>query len=48
MTHEYVRNIIRYGKYRSEMRPHEKILRITWVSNPATRKHLAARTWCVF
>ena len=28
--------------------PHEKLLGITWVSNPATRKDLAARTWGVF
>jgi len=28
--------------------PHEKLLGITWVSNPATRKDLAARTYGVF
>jgi len=28
--------------------PHEKLLGITWASNPATRKDLAARTWGVF
>ena len=28
--------------------PHEKLLGMTWVSNPATRKDLAARTWGVF
>jgi len=28
--------------------PHEKLLGITWVSNPATRKDLVARTWGVF
>jgi len=28
--------------------PHEKLLGITWVSNLATRKDLAARTWGVF
>ena len=28
--------------------PHEKLLGITWVSNPLTRKDLAARTWGVF
>ena len=28
--------------------PHEKLLGITWVSNPTTRKDLAARTWVVF
>ena len=27
---------------------HEKLLGITWVSNPASRKDLAARTWGVF
>ena len=27
--------------------PHEKLLGITWVPNPATRKDLAARTWDV-
>jgi len=27
---------------------HEKLLRITRVSNPAARKDLAARTWGVF
>jgi len=30
------------------VRPHEKLPGITWVSNPATRKDLAARTWGVF
>jgi len=30
------------------MKPHEKLLGITRVSNPATRKDLAARTWGVF
>ena len=29
------------------VRPHEKLPGITWVSNPATRKDLAARTWGV-
>ena len=29
-------------------RPHEKLLGMTWVSNPATRKVLTARTWGVF
>ena len=28
--------------------PHEKLLGRTWVSNPATRNDLAARTWGVF
>jgi len=28
--------------------PHEKLLGTTWVSTPATRKDLAARTWGVF
>ena len=28
--------------------PHEKLLGRTWVSNPATRKDRAARTWDVF
>ena len=28
--------------------PHEVLLAITWVSKPATRKDLAARTWGVF
>jgi len=27
--------------------PHEKLHGITWVSNPATRKDLVARTWGV-
>ena len=31
-----------------ENMPHEKLLGITWVTNPATRKDLAARTWGVF
>jgi len=28
--------------------PHEKLLEITWVSNPATNKDLGARTWGAF
>jgi len=28
--------------------PHEKLPGVTWVSNPATRKDLVARTWGVF
>jgi len=30
------------------VKPHEKLLGITWVSNPATREDMAARTWGVF
>ena len=33
---------------RKSRQPHEKLLGITWVSNPATRKDLAARTWGMF
>jgi len=32
----------------SDLSSHEKLLGITWVSNPATREDLAARTWGVF
>jgi len=45
--------IWRYERLRERERkisqnPHEKLLEITWVSKPPTRKDLAARTWGVF
>jgi len=37
-----------YVHSKRALNPHEKLLGITWVSNPVTRKDLAARTWGVF
>jgi len=40
-------HMIPYSSYAC-VYPHEKLLGITRVSNPATRKDLASRTWGVF
>jgi len=39
------RFVFRWTIWYSSFHPHEKLLGITWGSNPATRKDLAARTW---
>ena len=47
-TQRYQQFILKETKIPSGKSPHEELLGITWVSNPATRKDLPGRTWSVF